>query len=211
MTRIFIKLISTTCISISLITILNLNSACASQDYLKLCKQRFSSAFFKNIFSSNFEYFAFHSKLGKMCACLAQWEAKNDEFISRQFLYRAKFDFYDQCAIENLSERQIIYFYTITTSTELYDFLINKLENLYPGDVKTVATEHSLYLRKSCLHQKILSKCTKIKSLGPTYQCLNRTLNSPDERQEMLSTCPSLVAKGNDPPAMRRPANYNQL
>lgn len=98
----------------------------------------------------------------------------------------------DQCALSKFNDTSLKLFYHIVVSTRFKNQLQNSLEERRLRGVRRFVSGRSIASQEDCVSTKILKKCTRVKSLQTTYQCIRNTTSSL-ELIEIMNKCPSLV------------------
>ncbi|MBT3586200.1 MAG: hypothetical protein HN509_14935 [Halobacteriovoraceae bacterium] len=113
----------------------------------------------------------------------------------------------DQCAMAKFGDKAMELYYAIIVSTRIRGGLENRLVKRQPTSIRFFASSKSYSERINCLQSKILRRCTRIKSLRNTYQCIEEITASGDKLQKLEDDCPPLIEKenqGNDTPEDRK-------
>lgn len=103
----------------------------------------------------------------------------------------------DQCAIANFSDETMdLYFHVIVASRFKRD-LEEKLEKRLTQGMRLVASDLSVRDQNVCMESQILRRCTRIKSLRSTFQCIQETTSDPHTMDLISTECPNLIEKNN--------------
>ncbi|MCO4793999.1 MAG: hypothetical protein KC493_09815 [Bacteriovoracaceae bacterium] len=97
----------------------------------------------------------------------------------------------DQCAIKHFSRYNLNLIYDIMVSTKMRRSLEGKLNGRMVAGVRHFASTKSIQTRNLCLQAKILRKCTKIRSLRSTYNCIKEVTSSGNQMSSIERNCPS--------------------
>ncbi|OUR96614.1 hypothetical protein A9Q84_09725 [Halobacteriovorax marinus] len=142
-------------------------------------------------------YFEFLGEVDKFCSCQAK-HLKKDEIEKRRDYFKwsfkdkkIQFAKEDQCIIENFSPHAIHTFYTISLDTRLRKHLNLRIHHRFPNSTHFLASEQSVVVKLNCLEEKILKKCSKVKSLRSTYNCIQSMTDRQIQFDKIERQCPS--------------------
>lgn len=85
----------------------------------------------------------------------------------------------DACAGKTLGGDGFEVHYEVALN-KLSQEIIQRLEGRYPRGIRQLASVGSYNMKMSCLHESILSRCTRSKSLQMSYQCILQVTTSRD-------------------------------
>lgn len=103
----------------------------------------------------------------------------------------------DQCAITIFSDETMQLYYQVIVASRFMSELEDKLKNRIGTASRALASNYSFQTQMNCTQEKILRKCTRIKSLRSTYQCIQETVSDPSKMDNILIKCPNLIEKNN--------------
>lgn len=104
----------------------------------------------------------------------------------------------DSCANDSFAEDEMEVVFTAQFLKFVRGLLRGKINHRYPASLTRFANQDSVYEMKECLESAIIQKCTKIKSLSMSYDCVNRSIGEARRIQEFESGCPGLIHQGQD-------------
>lgn len=143
-------------------------------------------------------YYEFLSEVDKFCSCQAKHlkveaiEKKRDYFSWSFKDKKIQFSNEDQCIVENFSPHAIHTFYAISLDTRLRKHLNLRIHHRFPASTHFLANEQSVVVKFNCLEEKILKKCSKVKSLRSTYNCIQSMTDKQGKFEEIERECPGL-------------------
>ena len=98
----------------------------------------------------------------------------------------------DQCALSKFNDTSLKLFYHIVVSTRFKYQLQNSLEARRIKGLRRFVSGRSIASQEDCVSSEILKKCTRVKSLQTTYQCIRNATDSL-EIVKFVNKCPGLV------------------
>jgi len=141
-------------------------------------------------------YYEFLVEIEQFCQC--KGKLQKSENIEKRHDYfnwsfkdkRVAYEKEDQCILKNFSDHAIHTIYTISLDTKIRKHLSLRLKHRLPSSTHHLATEDSKLQRFSCIEEKILKRCSKIKSLRTTYNCIQTATDSFKEFEDYERQCP---------------------
>ena len=115
----------------------------------------------------------------------------------------------DLCASMHLSKASLSLNYAITVTTSFHNEVADRLEQRTPASVKWFASENTYQNHLQCMHEMIMNRCTKTKSLQHTYNCILETSTDQNVVDSFLSYCPDLG--GNLPTITENSTTYPRI
>lgn len=103
----------------------------------------------------------------------------------------------DQCAISKFSDETLDLYYHVVVANRFKRELEEKLNKRLTKGMRILASDLSIQGQMICVESKILKRCTRIKSLRSTYQCIQETTSDPILMDELSVKCPNLIEKNN--------------
>lgn len=141
-------------------------------------------------------YFSFLSEIDTFCSCQSK-HFKIEEIEKRQDFFKWSFkdkkigyEKEDQCMAENFSPHAIHTFYVISLRTRLRKQVTLRIKHRLPSSTHFLANENSVLEKFSCIEEKIIKKCSKVKSLRTTYKCIESITNGHSKFNKLESECP---------------------
>jgi hypothetical protein len=141
-------------------------------------------------------YFSFLKEIDRFCSCqskhfkIEELEKKSDYFKWSFKDKKLALEKEDQCMAENFSPHAIHTFYTISLSTRLRKYVNLRIKDRLPTSTHFLAEETSVMEKLSCIEEKIIKKCSKVKSLRTTYKCIESMTNRHSNFNEIENECP---------------------
>lgn len=117
----------------------------------------------------------FLSEAERFCECHAKAPDTNSIFPDTN----ARLAHEDACAGKTLGGDSFAAHYEIAQG-RLSQEIIQRLQMRYPRAIRQLASVGSYNMKMSCLHEKIMSRCTQSKSLQMGYQCILQITTSRD-------------------------------
>lgn len=153
--------------------------------------------------SFNEKHYSMLKEMDAFCGCSVQ--KRSDEIAQRKndkmsWRFRDKKDGLgkeDQCALAKFSDETMDLFYHVVVSNRFRRYLEENLNERMTQGIRMVASDLSVQSQTICLESKILKRCTRIKSLRSTYQCIQETTNDPSLMDQLSGACPNLIEKNN--------------
>jgi len=151
---------------------------------------------------NNPQYVSFLHEMESYCGCYQKSvEAKKLELKVTGIAWgfnstKVRFETADICALEHFSSHALYHNFYINLQTHVRDIIARRLSERLPRGIRTVASGHSLKSRHFCLENKVLNHCSKIKSLGSTYKCVNSTFSQRNKLDRFEKQCPTFRNKG---------------
>ena len=119
--------------------------------------------------SSNFDQrtVEFLEEVKNFCTCHTNAPTAENIFPDKQALLAHE----DACAGKNLAGDAFEVHYEIALARLSHE-IVQRLETRYTKGIRNLASVGSYNQKMSCLHQSILSRCSRSKSLQMSYQCI---------------------------------------
>lgn len=143
-------------------------------------------------------YYEFLQEIDQFCGCQSEVERiENKEMKEDYFNWsfkdkRVALERQDQCILKNFSNHAIQTIYTIVLDTKLRKHLSLRIKHRIPNSMHHLATEASTEIKFSCIEEKILRGCSKIRSLRATYNCIADATDNSKEFSSIERQCPGL-------------------
>lgn len=143
-------------------------------------------------------HYEFLSQIDQFCDCQSdnlkdENREKNEDYFNWSFKdKRVSFEKEDQCILKNFSDHAIHTIYTIALDSRLRKHLNLRIKHRLPNSSHHLATDNSVSMKFNCIEEKILRRCSKIKSLRTTYNCIQTSTDSFKEFAEYEKQCPQL-------------------
>ena len=143
-------------------------------------------------------YFSFLSEIDRFCSCqskhfkIEEREKKKDFFKWSFKDKKIALEKEDQCMAENFSPHAIHTFYAISLSSRLRKYISLRIKHRIPSSSHFLAHENSVMEKFSCIEEKIIKKCSKVKSLRTTYKCIESMTNGHSNFNQLENECPRL-------------------
>lgn len=118
----------------------------------------------------------FLSEVKSFCECHSRAPASTDGFFLDK---SARLAHEDACAGKTLGGDGFEVHYEVALN-RLSQEIIQRLDQRYPAGVRHLASAGSYNQKMSCLHESILNRCTRSKSLQMGYQCILQITTSRD-------------------------------
>ncbi|WP_127714316.1 hypothetical protein [Halobacteriovorax sp. HLS] len=148
-------------------------------------------------------YYSFLKEIDKFCFCQSSHQRK-DQLEKKQDFFnwsfkdkKIAFEKEDQCMAENFSSHAIHTFYVISIDTRIKHHLSLRLKHRLPSSSHFIASEESIQEKLSCLEEKIIKRCSKVKSLRTTYKCIENITNLHKSFKEIEAQCPEFQQEFN--------------
>jgi hypothetical protein len=91
---------------------------------------------------------------------------------------------------ENFSKHAIHTFYAISLDTRIRKYVSLRIKHRHPSSAYMVADTHSVQEKFSCLEERIIKKCSKVKSLRATYKCIESMTDGHENYNKIEKKCP---------------------
>ncbi|MBK25348.1 MAG: hypothetical protein CME70_15240 [Halobacteriovorax sp.] len=160
---------------------------------------------YPNILSDSIDgkSFAMLKEMDSFCACSVQ--KRKDELTQKKtdkmsWRFRDKKEGLgkeDQCALAKFSDETMDLYYHVVVSNRFRRDLEETINNRMAQGMRIIASDLSVQGQTTCMESKILKRCTRIKSLRSTYQCIEETTNDPRLMDKISLECPNLIEKTN--------------
>lgn len=133
----------------------------------------------------------FLAEAGRFCECHAKAPPSSGPFPDIE----AKLAYEDACAGKTLRGESFEVHYAVAQH-RLAREITRRLQQRYPRAIRQLASVGSYNTKMSCLHETILSSCSRSKSLQMSYQCILQVTTSKDfSRYE--ANCPEFNDESN--------------
>jgi hypothetical protein len=97
---------------------------------------------------------------------------------------------HDACASDSFEAKSIELYYAIMMADSFRLEIDDRLEKYLSRYSRAIASKLNWNHKLVCMQEKLIHKCTKIKSLRQTYSCIERTLSNGDEMEGFERECP---------------------
>lgn len=131
----------------------------------------------------------------KVCGCVAnligvEKVRSRDQSLAYFFSGRSQyFSELDSCLLSQASEQNYGLFHDIFSYDQIAPLIEIRLKELRPSSVVMVTGRYPAQAIKSCMVEKVLEECQKIRSLFFTYKCLKKRMKNMDFYTEISSQC----------------------
>ncbi|WP_372652782.1 hypothetical protein [Halobacteriovorax sp.] len=164
----------------------------------KILNHQFTKTHYPNLTTDQTSsmYYEFLTEIDTFCNCQSTIEKNENREKSRDFFSwsfkdkRVTFEREDQCILKNFSDHAIHTIYTIALDTRLRKHLNLRIKHRLPNSVHHLAADGSVEVKLNCIEEKILRRCSKIKSLRTTYSCIQSSTDSHIEFNYFERQCP---------------------
>lgn len=165
-----------------------------------ITKHRYPDLLADNFDHSNYKMLL---EMDKFCACSI--EKRKDELIQKKtdkmsWRFRDKKEGLskeDQCAMAEFSDKTLNLFFEVVVASRFRKNIEEALSSRITKGMRIIASDLSVQDQMFCIESNILKKCTRIKSLRSTYECIEDTTSDPIKMDQLSSRCPSLIEKTN--------------
>ncbi len=117
----------------------------------------------------------FLNEVDRFCDCHAKAPVEETFFPDTA----AQLAYEDACAGKILGAASFAAHYEVAQN-RLSQEILQRLNQRYPHSLRQLASTSSYNMKMSCLHEKILDRCTQSKSLQMGYQCILQITTSRD-------------------------------
>ena len=117
----------------------------------------------------------FLAEASRFCECHSRAPASASPFPDTQAILAHE----DACAGKNLMGDSFEVHYSLA-QTKLSQEISRRLQQRYPRAIRQLASTNSYNQKMTCLHESILSRCSRSKSLQMSYQCILQVTTSRD-------------------------------
>lgn len=119
------------------------------------------------------------------CQCYAREKAhldllKSENPIAYSFRDKSReFEIDDSCAVEHFSKKSLEYFYLLNVGTVLKSMANVRVNSSLVQGLVIFKNKREIASQVECVEEKIIKKCTKVKSLKMSYDCIVKQTTNP--------------------------------